>query len=65
MANTRHTPEEIVHKLRQVDMLFGQGMPRVDAMREVRIAEQIHCCWRKRHGGMGTDQLKQLKRLRK
>jgi hypothetical protein len=37
MANKRHKPEEIVQKLRQVDVLVGQGMQRVDAIREVRI----------------------------
>ena len=36
MANKRHKPGEIVQKLRQVDVLVGQGMQRVDAIREVR-----------------------------
>ena len=38
MANKRHKPEEIVRTLPQVDVLIGQGMARVDAMREVRNA---------------------------
>ena len=42
MANKRHKPEEIVQKLRQVDVLVGQGMQRVDAIREVRITEQTY-----------------------
>jgi len=37
MANKRHRPEEIVQKLRQVDVLVGQGMARVNAIREARI----------------------------
>ena len=65
MANKRHKPEEIVQKLRQVDVLVGQGMARVDAIREVRITEQTYYRWRKQYGGMGTDQLKELKRLSK
>ena len=65
MANKRHKPEEIVQKLRQVDVLVGQGMARVDAIREVRITEQTYYRWRKQYGGMGTDQLKELKRLQK
>ena len=65
MANKRHKPEEIVQKLRQVDVLVGQGMQRVDAIREVRITEQTYYRWRKHYGGMGTDQLKELKRLQK
>jgi hypothetical protein len=42
MANKRHKPEEIVTKLRQVDVLVGQGMARIDAIREVRIMEQTY-----------------------
>jgi len=43
MGNKRHKPEEIVTKLRQVEVLVGQGMARVDAIREVRITEQTYC----------------------
>jgi hypothetical protein len=52
MANKRHKPEEIVQKLRQIDVLVGQGMQRVDAIREVRITEQTYYRWRKQYGGM-------------
>jgi transposase-like protein len=65
MATKRHKPEEIVTKLRQVEELVGQGMARLDAIREVRITEQTYYRWRKQYGGMGTDQLKELKRLQK
>ncbi|WP_085956414.1 IS3 family transposase [Roseibium aggregatum] len=65
MGNKRHKPEEIVTKLRQVEVLVGQGMARIDAIREVRITEQTYYRWRKQYGGMGTDQLKELKRLQK
>jgi transposase-like protein len=65
MANKRHKPEEIVSKLRQVEVLVGQGMARIDAIREVRITEQTFYRWRKQYGGMGTVQLKELKRLQK
>ena len=64
MANKRHKPEEIVTKLQQVEVLVGQGMVRIDAIREVRITEQTYYRWRKQYGGMGTDQLRELKRLR-
>ena len=60
MARKRHKPEEIVQKLRQVDVLVGQGMQRVDAICEVRITEQTYCRWRKQNGRMGTDQRKEL-----
>ncbi|WP_192963700.1 IS3 family transposase [Phycobacter azelaicus] len=65
MATKRHKPEEIVTKLRQVEVLVGQGMARADAIREVRITEQTYYRWRKKYGGMGTDQLRELKRLQK
>ena len=65
MGNKRHKPEEIVTKLRQVEVLAGQGMARVDALREVRITERTYYRWRKQYGGMGTDQLRELKRLQK
>ncbi|WP_149774779.1 IS3 family transposase [Ruegeria intermedia] len=65
MGTKRHKPEEIVTKLRQVEVLVGQGMARVDAIREVRITEQTYYRWRKQYGGMGTDQLRELKRLQK
>ena len=55
----------MVQKLRQVDLLVGQGMQRVDAVREVRITEQSYYCWCKKYGEMGTDQLKELNRLQK
>ena len=45
-------------------MLVGRGMSRVDAIREIAITEQTYYRWRKQYGGMGTDQLKELKRLR-
>jgi len=65
MVTKRHKHEEIVMKLRQVEVLVGQGMARVDAIREVRITEQTYDRRRKQYGGMGTDQLRELKRLQK
>jgi putative transposase len=65
MSIKRHKAEEIVSKLRQVDVLVGQGKSRTDAIRQVSITEQTYYRWRKHYGGMGTDQLKELKRLQK
>ena len=65
MGIKRHKPQEIVTKLRQVEVLVGQGVARIDAIREVQITEQTFYRWRKRYGGMGTAQLKELKRLQK
>ena len=65
MANKRHKPEEIVTKLRQVEVLVGQGMARIDAIREIGVVKQTYYRWRKLYGGMGRDQVKELKRLQK
>ena len=65
MVIKRNKPEEIVTKLRQVEVLVGQGKARIDAIREIGVVEQTYYRWRKQYGGMGTDQLKELKRLQK
>ena len=65
MANKRPKPEEIVSKLRQVEVLMGQGMSRLDAIRKIGVVEQTYYRWRKQYGGMGTEQLKRLKALEK
>tara|TARA_B100000749_G_scaffold121244_1_gene92729 strand:- start:586 stop:864 length:279 start_codon:yes stop_codon:yes gene_type:complete len=65
MANKRPRPEEIVTKLRQVEVLTGQGLKRIDAIREIGVVEQTYYRWRKQYGGMGSDQVKELKRLQK
>ena len=65
MANKRPKPEEIVMKLRQFEVLTGQGMPRLDAIRQIGVTEQTFYRWKKKYAGMGTDQLKELKRLQK
>ena len=65
MGNKRPKPEEIVSKLGQVEVLMGQGMSRLDAIRQIGVGEQTYYRWRKQYGGMGVDQLKELKRLQK
>ncbi|MBG6158395.1 hypothetical protein IWQ52_004128 [Labrenzia sp. EL_159] len=51
MPTKRHKPEEIVSKLRQVEVHVGQGMSRIDAIRQVRIAEQTYHRRRKQLAG--------------
>ena len=65
MGITRPKPEEIVVKLRQVEVLTGQGIARLDAIRRIGVTEQTYYRWKKKYGGMGTEQLKELKRLQK
>ncbi|WP_156875009.1 IS3 family transposase [Sulfitobacter alexandrii] len=65
MAGKRPKPEEIVSKLRQVEVLQGQGMSIADAVRQIGVTQQTYYRWRKLYGGMGRDQLKRLKELEK
>jgi putative transposase len=65
MAIKRPKPEEIVVKLRRVEVLMGQGMSRIDAIIQISVTEQTYYRWKKKYGGMGTEQLKELKRLQK
>lgn len=65
MARKRYKPEEIVAKLRQVEVLQGQGSTLVDAIRQIGVTEVTYYRWRREYGGMKTDQLKRLKELEK
>ena len=65
MAGKREKPEEIVSKLRQVEVLQGQGMTIADAVRQIGVTQQTFYRWRKLYGGMGRSQLKRLKELEK
>jgi transposase-like protein len=44
-----------VSKLRQVEVLVGQGMVRIDAIRQIGVVEQTYYRWRKQYGGMGRN----------
>ena len=65
MASKRFKPEKIVAKLRQVEVLQGQGSTVVDAIRQIGVTEVTYYRWRREYGGMKTDQLKRLKELEK
>jgi transposase-like protein len=63
MARKRHTAEEIVAKLRQVDVLIAQGRPVSDAVRSIGVTEVTYYRWRNEYGGLKGDQVKRLKEL--
>ena len=65
MARKREKPEDIVMKLRQVEVLQGQGMSTADAVRQIGVTQQTYYRWRRQYGGMSRDQLKRLKELEK
>ena len=59
----KHKPEEIVAKLRQVDVLTSQGTPIADAVRSIGVTEVTYYRWRNEYGGLKCDQVKRLKDL--
>jgi len=63
MGTKRHKPEEIVAKLRQVEILTGQGQSIAQAARSIGVAEQTYFRWRSEYGGMKNDQIRRLKDL--
>jgi putative transposase len=63
MPKKRYTPEEIVAKLRQVDVLVSQGQNMADAIRQIGVSEVTYYRWRQEYGGLKTDQVKRLKEL--
>lgn len=63
MARKRHTAEEIVAKLRQVDVLMAQGRLVADAVRSIGVTEVTYYRWRSEYGGLKGDQVKRLKEL--
>jgi len=63
MARKRHKPEEIVAKLRQVDVLTGQGRSIAEAVKTIAVTETTYFRWRAEYGGMKNNQVKRLKAL--
>ena len=63
MPIKRHKPEEIVAKLRQVDVLTSQGQNVADAIRSIGVTEVTYYRWRQEFGGLKTSQVKRLKEL--
>jgi transposase-like protein len=59
----RTSAEEIVAKLRQVDVLSAQGRPIADAIRAIGVTEVTYYRWRNEYGGLKGDQVKRLKEL--
>ena len=69
MPQKKHKPEEIVAKLRQVEVLLAQGKTAAEAVRTIGVTEQTYYRWRSEYGGLKLDQVKRLEqengRLRK
>ena len=63
MPRKRYKPEEIVMKLRQVDVLVSQGSSVADAIRQIGVSEVTYYRWRQEFGGLKIEQVKRLKDL--
>jgi transposase-like protein len=63
MAKRRYTPEAIIRKLREAEVLQGQGQTIAQVVKQLGITEQTFYRWRKEYGGMRVDQAKRLKEL--
>ncbi|WP_373280354.1 IS3 family transposase [Novosphingobium naphthalenivorans] len=63
MGRQRFTPEQIIAKLREVDVIVGRGGTAVEACRQIGIAEQTLYRWRKEYGGLKVDQVRRMKDL--
>ena len=65
MGRKNYTSEQIIVKLRKIEVLCGQGKTIVEAVRQEEITEQTYYRWRKQYGGMNTSDAKKLKLLEK
>ena len=63
MPKKRHSPEEIVAKLRQVDVMTSQGTTVADAVRAIGVTEVTYYRWRQEYGGLKSDQVKRMEEL--
>jgi transposase-like protein len=63
MAQKRYKAEEIIHKLREAEVLLGQGRSVEEACRKIAVTKQTYYRWRQEYGGLRIDQAKRLKEL--
>jgi len=63
MKRRRHTPEQVIRKLREAERLIGEGKTIPEAAKAIEISEQTYHRWRNQYGGMKADDAKRLKKL--
>ena len=63
MSRRRHTPEQVVRKLREADRLLGEGIELPEVFKQLEVSEQTYCRWRNQFGGMKAEDVKRLKEL--
>jgi putative transposase len=64
MKGRKHTPEQIVRKLREADRMLGEGQGIAEVAKALEISEQTFHRWRNQYGGMKADDAKELRKLR-
>jgi putative transposase len=65
MKRRRHTPEQIIRKLREAERILGEGKTIPEAAKDLGISEQTFHRWRNQYGGMKADEVKRLKELQR
>lgn len=65
MKRIRHTPEQIIRKLREADADLANGVPLADVCKKLDIAENTYYRWRNQYGGIKADEMKRLRELEK
>jgi putative transposase len=63
MARRRHTPEQVIRKLREADRLLAEGAEIAEVARHLEVSEQTYHRWRNQYGGMKADDAKRLREL--
>jgi putative transposase len=63
MKRSRHTPEQVIRKLREADKMLGEGKGVAEVAKQLEVSENTYHRWRKQYGGMKSDDVKRLKEL--
>ncbi len=63
MPRKRFTPEQVIAKLREAEVLLSKGQPAVQVYKQIGVSEQTYYRWRKEYGGLKVEQAKRLKEL--
>ncbi len=65
MGKKGYTPEQIINKLREAEVLLNQGAQVAEASKKIGVTDQTYYRWRKEYGGMRVEQAKRLKEVEK
>jgi len=63
MKRTRHTPEQVIRKLREADRMLAEGKGVAEVAKQLGVSENTYHRWRNQYGGMKADDVKRLKEL--